>query len=716
MIKTLTASKNALILFIATILVCTLFVQALATPKAKAVSASDWKPGRIIDDAVYLNKDSMNTQQIQAFLNSKVPVCDTWQKWSGWYKGYWNAAPYTCLKDYSENGKSSAQIIWEAAQNYRINPQLLLVTLQKETSMITDTWAATWQYKRAVGYRCPDSKLGTDVDANQNGCYDSHENFTAQINGAAFRLRDYMDNPTGYNHRAGTTRYIAWTDKAGCGGTDVYLENQATAALYNYTPYQPNQAALNNMYGLGDACSSYGNRNFWSMFNDWFGASTPSALFGAQLVYQSNYPTISAGQTVEVILSYKNTGLMYWRDSRTAASYGQFPIHLVTANEPNRKSWFGSSWPNSARPALTFNRVYDITPNGVKFASDQTVVNPGQIAEYIFKFTATSDTPSSVYREAFFPAREGTSAWFMGGLSWLDLTIRPTNYNPTYYRQSPYPNLRAGESTAAFFDIKNNGNTTWYDEQSRPAGIKPLRLATYKPINKSSIFSAKWNDKTRPVINFSKVYESDGNTIAQNQHTAQPGQIVRFEFEYTIPNDTPPGIYREYFTPILEGAPNWNIGGALWHDITVYDDRHKPSFVNQSDYPTVAKGASKNVFFKLKNNGSSALYDKTAAPNGIYPMHLATTVPINRNSPFGKNWTSNDRPALNFAAVYEPDGVTLAANQHIAQPGQIVLYSFDIIVPLDIKSGIYREYFTPILEGAPNWNIGETMWLDITIP
>ena len=278
MIKTLTASKNALILFIATILVCTLFIQAFATPKAKAVSASEWRPGRIIDDAVYLNKDSMSPQQIQAFLNSKVPVCDTWQKWSGWYKGYWNSAPYTCLKDYSENGKSSAQIIWEAAQNYRINPQLLLVTLQKETSMITDTWAATWQYKRAVGYKCPDSKLGTDVDANQNGCYDSHENFIAQINGAAFRLRDYMDNPTGYNHRGGTTRYIAWTDKAECGGSNVYIENQATAALYNYTPYQPNQAALNNMYGLGDACSSYGNRNFWIMFNDWFGDTDVSNL------------------------------------------------------------------------------------------------------------------------------------------------------------------------------------------------------------------------------------------------------------------------------------------------------------------------------------------------------------------------------------------------------------------------------------------------------
>ena len=50
------------------------------------------------------------------------------------------------------------------------------------------------------------------------------------------------------------------------GDIDVYVKNKATAALYTYTPYQPNEAALNNMYGLGDRCSAYGNRNFYNMF------------------------------------------------------------------------------------------------------------------------------------------------------------------------------------------------------------------------------------------------------------------------------------------------------------------------------------------------------------------------------------------------------------------------------------------------------------------
>lgn len=272
---------------------CIVFLLAsLATtyfpgPRANALSALDWKAGRIIDDAIFFNKNSMTVAQIQQFLNAKVPVCDTNHNASFWLYGYWNAPPYTCIKDYQENGKSAAQIIWDAGQSYGINPQALIVILQKETGLITDTWAAPWQYKRAVGYKCPDSKLGTDVDANQNGCYDTHENFTAQINGAAYRLRDYVTYPDSYNFKAGVTRSILYNPDTSCGSSNVYITNSATAALYNYTPYQPNRAALASMNDLSAggtaACGAYGNRNFFWYFNKWFGSTTigsvPSPLY-----------------------------------------------------------------------------------------------------------------------------------------------------------------------------------------------------------------------------------------------------------------------------------------------------------------------------------------------------------------------------------------------------------------------------------------------------
>ena len=73
---------------------------------------------------------------------------------------------------------------------------------------------------------------------------------------------------------------VQWHPNAGCGTSLVYIQNQATAGLYNYTPYRPNQRALDAGYGTGDSCSSYGNRNFWNFFTDWFG-STQSAGAGA---------------------------------------------------------------------------------------------------------------------------------------------------------------------------------------------------------------------------------------------------------------------------------------------------------------------------------------------------------------------------------------------------------------------------------------------------
>ena len=59
---------------------------------------------------------------------------------------------------------------------------------------------------------------------------------------------------------------ILYNPNASCGSSNVFIQNGATAALYSYTPYQPNQSALNAQYGLGDACGAYGNRNFLSVF------------------------------------------------------------------------------------------------------------------------------------------------------------------------------------------------------------------------------------------------------------------------------------------------------------------------------------------------------------------------------------------------------------------------------------------------------------------
>ena len=39
--------------------------------------AATFDPGRIIDDVIFTNASTMSVAQIQNFLNSKVPTCDT---------------------------------------------------------------------------------------------------------------------------------------------------------------------------------------------------------------------------------------------------------------------------------------------------------------------------------------------------------------------------------------------------------------------------------------------------------------------------------------------------------------------------------------------------------------------------------------------------------------------------------------------------------------
>jgi hypothetical protein len=98
---------------------------------------------------------------------------------------------------------------------------------------------------------------------------------------AAYQFKYYKDhaydkNSSGnyiYRHQPYNTVSLLFNPNSSCGSTQTRMDNYATTGLYNYTPYQPNQAALNNMYGTGDDCSAYGNRNFWRMFTDWFGST-----------------------------------------------------------------------------------------------------------------------------------------------------------------------------------------------------------------------------------------------------------------------------------------------------------------------------------------------------------------------------------------------------------------------------------------------------------
>ena len=258
---------------------------ATDAPPAVAADLSQFKPGNIISDELFWNSNAMSAAQIQTFLNEKVPSCQ-----SG----------YVCLKDYRETtwtstanpmcasyqgaaNESAATIIDKVARACGVSQKTLLVMLQKEQGLVTHTWPSDYRFRAAMGAGCPDTAA----------CDSDYYGFYNQVRYGAYLLKRYTQPPgtgpgTWWDSRfdlmkpVGKVSAIQYSPNRDCGTLDVYIENQATHALYLYTPYTPNGAALSAGYGYGDACSAYGNRNFFNYYTDWFGPTngSPPDAFG----------------------------------------------------------------------------------------------------------------------------------------------------------------------------------------------------------------------------------------------------------------------------------------------------------------------------------------------------------------------------------------------------------------------------------------------------
>ncbi len=297
--------------------------------------------GNIISDAVFTNKSTMTEAQIQTFFNSKVPKC---------LGGSDKYGPIVCLKDYKATSvnrpadaycsgytgatnESAARIIYRVAQSCNINPQVLIVMLQKEQGLVTHTWPSAWRYSKALGQGCPDG--GVACDPNYVG-------FFHQIYGAARQMQIYMEGKWFTWYAPGKTWNILWHPpvevspgvwKDVCGSSPVYVANKATAALYYYTPYQPNAAALRAGYGEGDSCSAYGNRNFYNYFTDWFGPTLTSTFSDARVVVNGY---VTPGQVITATGVFTpaatTTTYQWYRDGQAIAGATQRGYSVTAAD------------------------------------------------------------------------------------------------------------------------------------------------------------------------------------------------------------------------------------------------------------------------------------------------------------------------------------------------------------------------------------------------
>lgn len=374
------ARSRAVTMLAAIAVLISLFVAVDRPAPTQAASATDFDPAHIISDERFFDNGSMSEQQIQSFLASQVPRCNSTDPTLPCLPSLMTStnnrvpAANGCAGYASEGWESAAHILWKVAQACRINAQVLIVMLQKEQSLITATKPTLRQYQAAMGANCPDTAP----------CAPTTLGFFNQVYTAAWQMRQYTYVPNSWRHRIGPTS-VYFNPSTSCGSSVVNIRNQATANLYNYTPYQPNAAALANLYGTGDGCSSYGNRNFWRFFSDWFGSPVARGTTQIDTVYNSmggaggvlgkptsDYLTISTISGAGTGRAYDG-GSVYWSPRTGAAA----------VIEPFRAFYFGYGgatgrlgWPNSqsapieGRPggagqSFLYGSVYTSTTTGI---------------------------------------------------------------------------------------------------------------------------------------------------------------------------------------------------------------------------------------------------------------------------------------------------------------------------------------------------------------
>nr|WP_297424212.1 hypothetical protein [uncultured Actinotalea sp.] len=290
----------------------------LGSATGPAAAAAEFDAGYIVSDELFRASWSMSAEDVQRFLNEKGARCVPGPDGTPCLKDYRQTTPdkpadTRCTGRYvGAVDEPAARIIAKVAAACGISPKVLLVLLQKEQGLVTASGAALTpiRYRSATGYGCPDT---APCDAQYYG-------FFNQVYQAAWRFRDYALAPERFRHRAGQWNDIRYHPDPACGSAPVFVVNQATAGLYNYTPYQPNAAALASA-GTGDACSSYGNRNFWRFYTQWFGSPTGRAPIGVvEQVAATNTTITVSGWTLDPDAMESNDVHVYVDGRGTAAT------------------------------------------------------------------------------------------------------------------------------------------------------------------------------------------------------------------------------------------------------------------------------------------------------------------------------------------------------------------------------------------------------------
>jgi len=228
---------------------------------------TEWDAGNIFSDAVFYNAASYPDEAgVQGAIDQVGATCLVNSCLGhAMFRVEGLSSPACQPVPAEQDAKPYAHMLFVLARACGFNPQVAIVMVIKESQGFTRPSPPP----ALTGFGCPDSGPGGSAN-----CDPSKAGVWAQTSGLFTAVAKLRQDPSKVNYLEGQSHDILWNiAESGCGAAPVTVANRATATLYTYTPYQPNAASIAAYPGTGDACSSYGNRNVFFLFQKYFGST-----------------------------------------------------------------------------------------------------------------------------------------------------------------------------------------------------------------------------------------------------------------------------------------------------------------------------------------------------------------------------------------------------------------------------------------------------------
>jgi len=673
---------------------------------------SSFTANYLIFDADFINKSALTVSKIQAFLESKNSVLATIDP-----KKLCGTAPANC-----DNTKTAARIIYEAAilkdsegNPIGVNPAVILVTMQKEQSLITRTswteeslqYALDW----AMGYAVYEN--GTRIEALKGfrqqllGGDDDEGNFWwgsarsmrnnyelgrgPNVDSLCRAYGDQPKNPSYFGRYCSTfevtnsTYYYNVSSKQ-----KVTPKNKSTMALYRYTPHVFN-----------------GNYNFWYYWNYWFG-SIYNVKISSRL--NLNATSLVEGNILEANFNIKNYNKISMKLSRLKVDirgtgtpqdiYGLSnitlsPGQLISFPSPYNKKTLTNIGSYTAKIMMLYrNQWYSPLPS---WAQSQTLTvraikptdlylspalslspNPLYTGETVTgTFTIYNKTKAPIFLQRLkVDIRDGTKVYDLLGYSNEILTA-----NLTFSKNNSRIIPKVGTYTGS---VRVKVNDKWIIPSSNIDKIlqvkflieaisinSHLSLNTYSAVEGNVLiakFAIKNNSHSNITLNRLKVtIRGTGNPqdiYGLSNITLSPGQILSFPSPYNKKILTDVGSYTATIKMLYKNK--WySVPGAKSRNLTIRKIQSTDLYLSP---PLTLSPNSINVGETV--TGTFTIYNKTKAP--IFLQRLKVDIRdgtkvydllgySNETAVSNLIFSQNNSRIINEAGIYKA-GVRLKVN------------------------------------------------------